>query len=856
MFKMMNIAIIFAILVCYGNQELVYPQDICYLRVPMGVYKKRAAGILADSSPNRSLGVREMTPAMPFGADEAAEGRAAEIILPDIPVSNTEVIKPPDLYYFGGRQADGNASMKDALGKKGANLAEMTLLGLPVPPGFTIPNTFVKQYSGEAHRFPPEIEQMVVDGVAGIEERTEAALGKLKKLGNAQTPLFLSVRSGAAESSPGEYKTITKVGLHRTTLDAYAREIGDVCEAYYDYLMFMENYSSEVMDDSATYVALDKIRNEASFIDRYYKGDYHSLSEIASIEELRAMVDKAEIAFKQIAGRDFPNPQQQLIEATRAVVRSCYPIKGTACNVQAYVFGNVNDGKSGSGVIFTRNPLNGEKGIYGSFLLHVEGTMIVGTLGTRSRNYIERDWDTPKGIDILRHNLPEVYAQLERYARFLETHFREIQDIEFTVQNGKLFFLQTRGNEKFTTPLARVRMLVDFVKEGMLTETEAIERLQIGYTAPSYFALEPQEVLAYLWWLKSYLETPVLRKDFPRQPIGSGVIILPGIVNAPIYANWMRDTGSDGIVVVKAVMEHADYATFSPSLLMHRGVGAISRSGNFSDHIAVRMRGAERIIPYLTNVGLHIDEDGKTVTFKDSNTKIESGGMIILDGNNGHIYSGTLSPSDLVDSEITKVNKGVIQRQGSELFHYYETLLRWIVLFEINNVMSRVKKDERVVEEKLSLKAEELFNMFEGSDVLERLASSLAGNEFSVNAFKQRLCKTVDDIKKQCQTAAILENKPIVLGDVKKSLVSALQDLLEPGAQPADGINRLPIVSVSGIAVLGQQGENSIGPVPSAGERSSLLVPASAAPTAGSGAKAVKPRSIQQLVGHQAMTNL
>lgn len=676
------------------------------------------------------------------------------------------------LFYFGGTgTADGNKALKGDLGNKGANLAEMTNLEMPVPPGYSIPNQMTRLYDKDTNSLPSDIEEMVLQGIQGIERRAEQFFGKKKVLGDANNPLFVSIRSGAKVSYPGEYVTLTKIGLHRTTLDAYARETGDVHRAYLEYVChFMQDYSLYVLGEGDLSEEIFELIQKSSFGDKYFDGEYEKISDIAKLEELKQIADNAEKLFKKKTGKGFPEPREQIVEAVKAVINSSYGVSGAGCNVQAYVFGNIADGKSGSGVVFTRNPLNGEKGIYGSFEFNTEGKDVVGigNSGDKSKE-IHHKWKQPQGLKALNEQLPEVYEKLVKYAEILERHFNEIQDIEFTVQNGKLYLLQTRGTEHFMTPLAQVRTLLDRIDEGLISEVEALQKLGLTETLDDRSA----NTIYRLWWLKSYFEAPVLRQDNERQPIASGVIVLPGLVSAPIYTDWTRRTGKKGIVAVKKVIEYHEFRTVSPIALKRRALGALSVKGNFSDHITVRMRGSDKIIPYLTGIPMEINEKEGTVLFKQTGRVIKAGTQLIIDANNGQVYEGTLESSDVEDSEVTKVKKEQMNATDSTQFQYYEHLLQWIIFAEIQrSLFVKEKLSDESLGHSIHFNEEELWNIFQGHTILKDLGQFLMGDNAQTKEFIQGLQKTVNSIKETYQEKSIIQDK--MIDELGKMLDSAL----------------------------------------------------------------------------------
>src|SRR6516165_3231354 len=366
------------------------------------------------------------------------------------------------VYFFGDGKADGNGKMKDELGGKGAGLAEMTNAGLPVPPGFTIQTEACREYMRHGG-VSKEVDRQMEEALKHLEELQG------QKLGEDANPLLVSVRSGAKFSMPGMMDTILNLGLNDVSVEALAKR-ADARFAYDSYRRLIQMFGNVVLDieKSAFEEVFDEKKNQK-------KAKLDTDLDAKALQEVIAEYKKV---VKKHAKRDFPqDPHEQLVMARDAVFRSWNNDRarhyrrinnisddlGTAVNVQAMVFGNLGD-TSGTGVGFTRNPANGEKEFYGEFLMNAQGEDVVA--GIR----------TPLHIAELEKRMPEVYNQLREITSRLERHYRDVQDFEFTIQDGKLYMLQTRNGKR--TGIAAVRIAIQMVEEGLITKEEAIFRVE------------------------------------------------------------------------------------------------------------------------------------------------------------------------------------------------------------------------------------------------------------------------------------------------------------------------------------------------------------------------------------------
>ncbi len=367
------------------------------------------------------------------------------------------------VYRFGGGSAEGKKEMKDLLGGKGANLAEMSAIGLPVPPGFTITTEACKHHIEHEGQWPKGLEAQVQEGIRHV----EAAMGHA--LGDAENPLLVSVRSGAAVSMPGMMDTVLNLGLNDDVVDGMARKTGNERFAYDAYRRFIDMFGNVVMGVHHEHFeqALDAMKKEKNVEDDLD----------LDAEDLKDLVNRYKAIYRQHTGRMFPSdPQEQLRfsinavfnswDSTRAIkyrqINKITGLLGTAVNLQAMVFGNMGQ-TSGTGVCFTRNPANGEAKLYGEFLINAQGEDVVA--GIR----------TPEPIDQMAQEFPQPYRELVQLTNRLENHYRNMQDIEFTVQEGKLYILQTRNGKR--TGQAAIRIAVEMVQEGLTDKKTAVRDL-------------------------------------------------------------------------------------------------------------------------------------------------------------------------------------------------------------------------------------------------------------------------------------------------------------------------------------------------------------------------------------------
>ncbi len=498
---------------------------------------------------------------------------------------------------------EGSASMRNLLGGKGCNLAEMTGLGMPIPQGFTVTTEACTEYYNNGKQISKEIEDQIFESLTWL----EGVNGK--KFGDNEDPLLVSVRSGARASMPGMMDTILNLGLNDIAVEGFAKKTGNPRFAYDSYRRFIQMYSDVVMEVPKSY--FEKIIDEM----KETKGVHYDTELTA--EDLKELADKFKKVYKEaMDGQDFPqDPKEQLMGAVKAVFRSWDNPRaivyrrmndipgdwGTAVNVQTMVFGNKGE-TSGTGVAFTRNPSTGAKGIFGEYLINAQGEDVVA--GVR----------TPQPISQLEKDLPDCYKQFMDLAMKLESHFHDMQDMEFTIEEGKLYFLQTR-NGKRTAPAA-IQIACDLVDEGQITPEEAVCRIE----AKSLDQL-----------LHPTFDPEALKAG---EVIGTALPASPGAAAGKVYftAEEAKEAGGKGERVILVRLET------SPED-MHASQGILTVRGGMTSHAAVVARGMGTCC--VSGCGdIKIDEEAKT--FELGGYTFKEGDYISLDGSTGKIYKGDI----------------------------------------------------------------------------------------------------------------------------------------------------------------------------------------------------------------------
>ena len=501
---------------------------------------------------------------------------------------------------------EGNATMRNLLGGKGANLAEMTNLGLPVPQGFTITTEACTQYYEDGEKINDEIMGQIMDHINKMEEITG------KKFGDKENPLLVSVRSGARASMPGMMDTILNLGLNEEVVEVLAEKSGNPRWAYDCYRRFIQMFSDVVMEVGKKYfeALIDKMKEQ--------KGVKQDVELDAN--DLKELANQFKAEYKEKIGKDFPSdPKEQLVEAIKAVFRSWdnpranvyrrdndIPYSwGTAVNVQMMAFGNMGD-TSGTGVAFTRDPATGEKKLMGEFLMNAQGEDVVA--GVR----------TPQHIDQLKQVMPEVYDQFVKICHTLEDHYRDMQDMEFTIEDRKLYMLQTRNGKR--TAFAALKIACDLVDEGMIDEAKAVSMI------------EPRNLDTLL---HPTFDPEALKK---ATPIGKGLAASPGAASGQIVftAEEAKEWADAGKKVVLVRLET------SPEDIegMKASQGILTVRGGMTSHAAVVARG----------MGTCCVSGVSEIVMDEENKKFELGGktfyegdVISFDGTTGNIYDGAIA---------------------------------------------------------------------------------------------------------------------------------------------------------------------------------------------------------------------
>ncbi|MCI7126064.1 MAG: pyruvate, phosphate dikinase [Agathobaculum sp.] len=509
---------------------------------------------------------------------------------------------------------EGNGQMRELLGGKGANLAEMTGLGMPVPQGFTITTEACTRYYEDGKTIAPDIQEQIVEYLAKLEQETG------KTLGDPARPLLVSVRSGARASMPGMMDTILNLGMNDEICEAVAGLTSNPRFARDSYRRFIQMFSDVVMElpKSSFEQFIDQVKEE--------KGVKHD-NELDA-DDMSKLIVLFKEHYKKSLGEDFPqDPRKQLMEAVRAVFRSWDNPRantyrrmndiphswGTAVNVQSMVFGNMGD-TSGTGVAFTRNPATGEKKLYGEFLMNAQGEDVVA--GIR----------TPQPISSLADTMPEVYQQFVDISSRLEQHYGDMQDMEFTIENGKLYMLQTRNGKR--TAQAALKVAVDLVEEGVCTKEQAMMKVEAKQLDS---LLHPTFVPAALAAAK---------------PITSGLPASPGAACGAVYftAEEAAAAHKSGAKVVLVRQET------SPEDIDGMAVseGIMTARGGMTSHAAVVARGMGTCCVAGVN-GIKVSEENKTLTFADG-TVVKEGDFLSLDGSTGNVYLGKI---DTQEAELT-----------------------------------------------------------------------------------------------------------------------------------------------------------------------------------------------------------
>ncbi|HJP58441.1 MAG TPA: pyruvate, phosphate dikinase [Gemmatimonadaceae bacterium] len=541
---------------------------------------------------------------------------------------------PQAVYFFGNGSAEGTRDMTSVLGGKGANLAEMTNLGVPVPPGFTIACSECIEYL-QSGKYSDKLRAEVEGNVARLEEATG------KKLGDPKNPLLVSVRSGAPVSMPGMMETILNLGLNDRSVAGLAEQSKNPRFAFDSYRRFMQMYGNVVLGiPTGDFEHLLKAKRMTAGV---------SSDAELSENDLRNLVEEYKAVVRNSTGNEFPrDPVVQLWGAIEAVWKSWTLKKardyrkvngisedlGTAVSVVAMVFGNLGE-DSGTGVAFTRNPSTGEKKFYGEFLVNAQGEDVVAGLRT------------PLDIDDMSASLPNAYRELMDTQERLEKHYRDMQDLEFTVERGKLYILQTRSGKR--TAGAAVRIARDMVSEGLVDKTEAVRRVP---------AAQLDQLLH-----------PIIDPSITAIPLCTGLPASPGAASGRAVFDpdtaQQRSHGGESVILVREETTPEDFH----GIVAARAV--LTARGGMTSHAAVVARGMGK----CAVVGCKdISVDAEHRMFDVNGTRVHEGDWLTLDGATGRVFSGDLST---VPSEVVRVTSGALSPSQAPLYRSYADLLGW-----------------------------------------------------------------------------------------------------------------------------------------------------------------------------------
>src|SRR6266404_3016448 len=553
-----------------------------------------------------------------------------------------------NIYFFGNGKADGSSRMRDLLGGKGAGLHEMTRIGIPVPPGFTISTALCGYYDAHHHQYPKELEKDVVLALARVEKILD------RRFGDPENPLLVSVRSGARESMPGMMDTVLNLGLNDRTVQGLIRQTNNPRFAFDSYRRFVQMYADVVLGIKS------KDQNDADPLEAILerKKDVRGVRfdtdlNAADLEELVAEY-KAEV--KTRLGKAFPeDPSTQLWGAIGAVFgswnndraiayRELYQIPhnwGTAVNVQAMVFGNLGD-NCATGVAFTRDPASGDKHFYGEFLVNAQGEDVVA--GTR----------TPRPLAELQQVIPRAAEELQRACKLLEKHYREMQDIEFTIENGKLWMLQTRSGKR--TGFAAVRIAVDMVEERIISKREALLRIepdQLNQLLRPVFDQSAKE--------KAQKEGRLLGKGLPAGPgAATGRIVFL----AEDAVDWKKR--GERVVLCRIETSPDDIRG------MDAAQGILTARGGMTSHAALVARQMGKVCVAGCEV-LHVDYAARTLRVDQA--ELKEGEWISIDGSTGEVYRGEIPtlPSEVLRVLLTRA----LDPEKSRIFQQFAKLMKW-----------------------------------------------------------------------------------------------------------------------------------------------------------------------------------
>ncbi len=516
------------------------------------------------------------------------------------------------VYFFGDGKAEGKGDMRNLLGGKGANLAEMTSIGLPVPAGFTLTTEVCTEFYKNNRQYPAELKGQVEEKL----KQVEALMGK--KFGDMKNPLLVSVRSGARASMPGMMDTVLNLGLNDETVQGIIEQSGDPRFAYDSYRRFIQMYSNVVMDMDGDILEhlLEQMKDQRGV----------ALDTELTADDLKELVSQFKNKVKEELGHEFPeDPEEQLWGAIGAVFGSWMNFRaityrrlnnipaewGTAVNVQSMVYGNMGD-DCATGVAFTRDPSTGENYFYGEYLVNAQGEDVVA--GIRTPQPINKAKHKPGDLPAMEDVLPDCYAQLAKIRDILEAHYKDMQDIEFTIEKNKLYMLQTRNGKR--TAQAAVKVAVDMVNEGLISEKEAVLRV------------EPEQL--------DQLLHPSLDPKAPKTVIAKGLPASPGAACGEVVfsADEAEEAAKIGLKVILVRVETSPEDIHG----MHAAKGILTARGGMTSHAAVVARGMGKCC--VAGCGdIVVNYRAQEFTAKNG-VVIQKGDVITLDGSTGEVMKG------------------------------------------------------------------------------------------------------------------------------------------------------------------------------------------------------------------------
>jgi pyruvate,orthophosphate dikinase len=533
------------------------------------------------------------------------------------------------VYFFGDGKADGNAAMKNLLGGKGANIAEMVKLGMPVPPGFTITTEACNEFYKRNRTYPPGVKKQVMVNLARVEKLMKQTFG------DPENPLFFSVRSGARASMPGMMETVLNIGLTSNTIPTLIKKTGNPRFVYDSYRRLIAMYSDVVMEKSAGFEPEEgrgiRAQLEALINKVKAKNGYETDLDLTA-DDWKSLTEEFKKTVKKVLGKPFPDdPMKQLWGAIDAVFLSWFGKRavsyrrieklpddwGTAVNVQTMVFGNMGD-DCATGVAFTRNPATGDNDFYGEWLINAQGEDVVAGIRTPFAINSVSKVATNRHLPTLQETMPGLYKQLDGIRRKLDTHYRDMQDIEFTIQHGVLYMLQTRVGKR--NGPAAIKMAADMVKEGLISKETAVARVK------------PEQVEELLHPMIDVKAEKTAKKIGTGLPAGPG----GGVGQIVLTADKAEELGSKGekVILVREETSPEDVHGMKPAQAI------LTSKGGMTSHAALVARGwGKCCIVGCGDIG-HIDLKKKTVQF--GGKVLKEGDWISMNGTKGVIYEGRL----------------------------------------------------------------------------------------------------------------------------------------------------------------------------------------------------------------------